>query len=103
MRQEGKKIMIKIFNALGEIESFPYSRKAFLNTAEHVWGYFKKAATQEEKNRFFYLLAPCRSIPGGFLLSQPESAKLLSYISVSYPSPYLGNSALLKKVPGTRL
>ncbi|MCK6259198.1 YbgA family protein [Fictibacillus sp. KIGAM418] len=96
-----------ILDELGEMEKLPYSRKAFLNTAEHVWGYFKKSAALEEKNRFFDLLTQCRSLPNEFLLSQPESAKLLSYIKqtllVSYPNPYLEQSALLKKVPGTAL
>ncbi|MCQ6264886.1 YbgA family protein [Fictibacillus sp. WQ 8-8] len=107
LEAKGEEDYTAILDELGGMEKLPYSRKAFLNTAEHVWGYFKKAAIQDEKQQFFELLENCSSLPDEFLLSRSESAKLLSYIKqtllVSYPNPYLEQSTLLKKVPGTAL
>ncbi|MED2970860.1 DUF1722 domain-containing protein [Fictibacillus sp. B-59209] len=104
---KGEEDYTAIFDEMGGMEKLPYSRKAFLNTAEHVWGYFKKAVIQDEKQQFFELLENCSSLPDEFLLSRSESAKLLSYIKqtllVSYPNPYLEQSSLLKKVSGTAL
>lgn len=57
------------------------------NACEHMWGYFKKVATNEEKNKYF------------LLLQQKEYQSLLKYLSILanyYKITYLQESTILK-------
>lgn len=89
-----------IIHHLEKLEKTPFSKKGLMNTAEHVWGYFKKEAKTEEKDHFFYLLYQCRELSEELSLQEPEAAELLHYITgtllVSYPNTYLKQSTLLK-------
>lgn len=59
------------------------------NACEHMWGYFKRVATNEEKNKYFSLL------------QQNEYRSLLKYLSNLsnlYKISYLQESTILKNV-----
>ncbi|WP_289487674.1 DUF1722 domain-containing protein [Fictibacillus enclensis] len=92
----------RLFSDFGraKLEQVPYTKKGFNNTAQHVWGYFKKVATQEEKDEFFERLENCSSLPDEFDKGEPAAEHLLSYIKetllISHPKPYLNQSSILK-------
>lgn len=46
----------QFYQHLDIVKRMPVDLKAKRNTYEHVWGYFKKTATAEEKQHFFVLL-----------------------------------------------
>lgn len=89
-----------ILEELKELEQLPYTKKGFNNTAQHLWGYFNRGATQEEKDEFFERLENCSSLPDEFDKGEPAAEHLLSYIKktllASHPQPYLSQSSILK-------
>ncbi|MDM5340777.1 DUF1722 domain-containing protein [Fictibacillus enclensis] len=95
-----EKDYLAILEELKELEQVPYTKKGFNNTAQHVWGYFKKVATLEEKDEFFERLENCSSLPDEFDKGEPAAEHLLSYIKetllISHPQPYLNQSSILK-------
>ncbi len=46
----------QFYQHLDTVKRMPVDLKAKKNTYEHVWGYFKKRAAEEEKQLFFVLL-----------------------------------------------
>lgn len=46
----------QFYQHLDNVKRMPIDLKAKRNTYEHLWGYFKKVATVEEKQLFFVLL-----------------------------------------------
>lgn len=46
----------QFYQHLDIVKRMPVDLKSKRNTYEHVWGYFKKTATAEEKQHFFVLL-----------------------------------------------
>lgn len=46
----------QFYQHLAELKKLPINLNAQRNAYEHVWGYFKKVATIEEKQHFFTLL-----------------------------------------------
>lgn len=69
---------------IDECISLPYSKGNFINTAEHIWGYFKDKATLREKNSFFKALAE---------FNDPSKIKKRLYnLAFKYNEDYLINS-----------
>ncbi|MDN4524809.1 DUF1722 domain-containing protein [Fictibacillus fluitans] len=91
---------LSILDELNELEDLSYTKKGFINTAEHLWGYFKKSATEEEKSQFFQMLEDCSNLPEEFGKGEPAAENLLSYIRETllpaYPQAYLSQSSILK-------
>lgn len=48
--------MTELYSMIDEFLQEEGSEDAYINTLQHVWGYFKKSATEAEKKRFFKLL-----------------------------------------------
>lgn len=60
------------------------------NTYEHVWGYFKQVASEEEKAVFFERLEVLS-------LTQDEALPYLRFLTQKYQIPYLLESKLLEE------
>ncbi|AQP54490.1 hypothetical protein CBF34_01605 [Vagococcus penaei] len=58
------------------------------NAYQHIWGYFKKVATKEEKETFLILL-------NTLSLTNDEVKPFLAQLSIIYQIDYLLNSSLL--------
>lgn len=77
----------KILN-LRDVEE---SKKDFNNAILHVWGYFKKDATQVEKQGLFKILEE-------YMVGENTKESVIDYIKVllmKYPNKYLQESTLL--------
>ncbi|WP_461206585.1 UV DNA damage repair endonuclease UvsE [Clostridium sp. DL1XJH146] len=69
---------------IDECISLPYSKGNFINTAEHIWGYFKDKATLREKNSFFKAIKE---------FDDPSKIKKRLYnLSLKYNEDYLNSS-----------
>lgn len=76
---------IDFFSIIDHIHSLPFSIPNFINTCEHVWGYFKKLATPKEKDKFFDLLVKVKERQ-----VDPElMRKYLKRLSIKYEVIYL--------------
>ena len=67
------------------------SKKDFNNTILHVWGYFKKDASEVEKQRLFTILEK-------YMVGKMNQNSVIEYIKVllkKYPNKYLQESTLL--------
>lgn len=68
------------------------SKKDFSNAVLHVWGYFKKVASEIEKQEFFNRLEE-------YMDGKSSQKSVIEYINVlleKYPNKYLQESTLLK-------
>lgn len=86
-----------IFEEIKKTRQLPYSKKAIVNTLEHVWGYFKKKATNDEKETFFSLLKQTKEAPQS-TINRNEMEEILFFIHVlltKYENSYLQNSTFL--------
>lgn len=72
-----------------ELEENPFY---VINASEHMWGYFKKVATNDEKEAFFALLEAYKKKEVNKQHIIQSFQKLLG----KYPNAYLQNSSLLK-------
>jgi uncharacterized protein YbgA (DUF1722 family) len=69
-----------------------------VNTLEHVWGYFKKSADEDDKQHFFSLLDELRSAEDDtFDEITNEMKQFLQNLLQKYPSNYLSRSTFIKK------
>jgi len=80
---------IDILNAqINEAYALEPTRGSMLNTFQHLWGYFKKRATVEEKERFLPLLDQV-----------PETNSIIiqqiNYLTLKYNVKYLKESSIL--------
>lgn len=66
---------------------------AVINTLDHMWGYFKKICTNEEKNEYFELKKEYKK---GWI-SQEKTLHFIAYLADKYEMEYLQNSTILKK------
>ncbi|MEA4827409.1 MAG: DUF1722 domain-containing protein, partial [Clostridium sp.] len=48
--------IIDFYKFVDECLDMPFNEKNFINTAQHVWGYFKKTASEKEKMQFSILM-----------------------------------------------
>ena len=78
----------KILN-LRDVEE---SKKDFNNAILHVWGYFKKDASDVEKQGLFCILEK-------YMTEKANQESVIEYINIllkKYPNEYLEKSTLLK-------
>ena len=74
-----------------KVELIKDSKKDFENAILHIWGYFKKDASEIEKTTLFNLLE-------NYKLDKASQIDIIKYINkllVKYPNEYLKNSRLL--------
>ena len=73
------------------VKAIEESKKDFHNAILHVWGYFKKDASETEKQGLFALLEEYRE-------GKNEQESVIQYINAllkRYPNPYLEESTFL--------
>lgn len=81
----------ELIQALDTILQKPIGHKAFINTFQHLWGYFKKEATIEEKEHYLQIMD----------LLESQSTHYTSYIHFiqqliqKYNNQYLYQSAIM--------
>ena len=77
---------------LHEVREMEESKKDFSNAILHVWGYFKKEASEIEKQEFFNRLEE-------YMDGKNEQKYVIEYINAllnKYPNKYLQESTLLR-------
>lgn len=65
-------------------------KSQILNSLEHIWGYFKKQAKLNVKNKFFFLLSE-------YKLSKINNIEIFCFLEqllIMYPNEYLQNSSV---------
>lgn len=75
-----------------KVRKMEESKKDFSNAVLHVWGYFKKEASEIEKIEFFNRLEE-------YMDGKNEQKNVIEYINVllnKYPNKYLQESTLLR-------
>ena len=75
-----------------QVREMEESKKDFSNAILHVWGYFKKEASEIEKIEFFNRL-------GEYMDGKNEQNYVIEYINAllkKYPNKYLQESTLLR-------
>ena len=70
----------------------PEHRGQVCNAFQHIWGYFKKKATETERKDYMFLLERYHS---GHATKEDLIAKTIDLLE-RYPHSYLQNSTLLK-------
>lgn len=71
------------------------TRKTLTTAYEHVWGYFKKIATPEEKRDYMRFLTELE-------VDQDELGPFLRDLTLKYQVPYLMQSRLIRDIPKKR-
>ncbi|TDQ38726.1 DUF1722 domain-containing protein [Aureibacillus halotolerans] len=90
----------RIFLRIQNLHDAPYSKKALVDTFEHIWGYFKHDASDEERDRFFDLVEACHPTVGDDSHKQlpDEARRVIAYIHrllAIHPINFLPQSTLL--------
>jgi uncharacterized protein YbgA (DUF1722 family) len=89
----------QIYREIKIFKDLPYTKKAMKNTLEHIWGYFKRDASKEEKQLFFLLLDELEQLPmDSYVVVPLEVEKILSFaveLVETYNQLYLQNSTIL--------
>ena len=94
IREYLKEKEVDIAYLQGKIQSvkdIEESKKDFHNAILHVWGYFKKDASETEKQGLFALLEEYREGEN----SQDAVIQYLNALLKKYPNPYLEESTFL--------
>lgn len=78
---------------IDQAQAMPEDRGQVINAYQHVWGYFKKLATDQEKVDFMNLLSAYREGQ----VEQDQLAEAARRLLASYPNDYLGQSKLLEQ------
>ena len=95
IRQYLKQEVVKVSHVQELIDracQIPEHRGQVCNAFQHIWGYFKKKATETERKDFMFFLERYHS---GHATKQDLIAKTRDLLE-RYPNTYLQNSTLLK-------
>lgn len=88
-----------IYYEIKMMRELPYKTKAVVNTLEHIWGYFKRKATHEEKQQFFFHLEKIQQLPTQSFIHIPtEIDQLITFFTElvqKYDEPYLRIATIL--------
>lgn len=77
----------QFYQHLDKVKELPVDLKAQRNAYEHVWGYFKKIATVEERQKFFAVL-------DGMTETEDKARIYLKILAENYQVTYLLESHL---------
>lgn len=72
----------QFYQQIEKVKKMPLDLKAQRNAYEHIWGYFKKIATPEEKATFFQLLSEMSE-------DEDQALSFLKELEMKYQVPYL--------------
>lgn len=91
------KELLGVYDLLKETLTLPYTKKGMRTTLQHMWGYFKKRATSEEKERFFVIVN--ERIEHSEPLTENDIGAIqehLVQLLETYPSEYLAESSFIQ-------
>lgn len=86
--------LIELQQLIEQALEIPPTTGSITNAYQHMWGYFKKKATTDEKEKTFYLLSCLQQ-------SEVNETVLWNWIatlSVKYEQDYLINSSLIARI-----
>ena len=89
-----------IYFQINEILNLPYKKGALITTLEHIWGYFKKKASAEEKEAFFKALEKCKLLDCQTFDELPPEVihcrNVLASLLDQYPNSYIQVSRFIQ-------
>lgn len=91
LKQEVVEVAV-VERLIQEALSLEENRLAVVNAYQHIWGYFKKFATDEEKALFLKLLADYQKS----VIIKETVLIYLSDLLVKYPNAYLEQASIFK-------
>ncbi|MDQ0482342.1 DUF1722 domain-containing protein [Guptibacillus hwajinpoensis] len=94
-KAESNEQLLGVYTLLKDTLKLPYTRKGMRTTLEHMWGYFKKFATNEEKELF---IMKRNELDDTEILTAQEIENIRSYLSellATHHSDYLKKSHFL--------
>ena len=83
--------ILSLHEKIQKVRDIKESKKDFSNAILHVWGYFKKEASEIEKQGLFYILEE-------YMEGKNNQESIIEYINTllkKYPNKYLQESTLL--------
>ena len=83
----------KVSELIKQAVSLPEDKGQVTNALHHVWGYFKKYATKEEKDNFFEMIEEYHNNK----YKKEDLVKEVKHLLKKYPNKYLEESAFIKR------
>ena len=81
----------KVSELIKQAVSLPEDKGQVTNALHHVWGYFKKYATKEEKDNFFEMIEEYHNN----IYKKEDLIKEVKYLLSKYPNKYLEESTFI--------
>ena len=81
----------KVSELIKQAVSLPEDKGQVTNALHHVWGYFKKYATKEEKDNFFEMIEEYHNNK----YKKEDLIKEVKHLLKKYPNKYLEESAFI--------
>ena len=81
----------KVSELIKQAVSLPEDKGQVTNALHHVWGYFKKYATKEEKENFFEMIEEYHNN----IYKKEALIKEVKHLLNKYPNKYLEESTLI--------
>ena len=83
----------KVRELIKQAVSLPEDKGQVTNALHHVWGYFKKYATKEEKDNFFEMIEEYHNNK----YKKEDLVKEVKHLLKKYPNKYLEESAFINR------
>ena len=83
----------KVSELIKQAVSLPEDKGQVTNALHHVWGYFKKYATKEEKDIFFEMIEEYHNNNNKY--KKEDLIKEVKYLLKKYPNRYLEESTFI--------
>ena len=81
----------KVSELIKQAVSIPEDKGQVTNALHHVWGYFKKYATKEEKDNFFEMIEEYNNN----IYKKEDLIKEVKHLLNKYPNKYLEESTFI--------
>ena len=81
----------KVSELIKQAVSLPEDKGQVTNALHHVWGYFKKYATKEEKDNFFEMIEEYHNN----IYKKEDLIKEVKHLLNKYPNKYLEESTFI--------
>ena len=81
----------KVSELIKQAVSLPEDKGQVTNALHHVWGYFKKYATKEEKDNFFEMIEEYHNN----IYKKEDLIKEVKHLLNKYPNKYLAESTFI--------
>ena len=90
LKQEEVSI-VKVSELIKQAVSLPEDKGQVTNALHHVWGYFRKFATKEEKDNFFEMIEEYHNNK----YKKEDLIKEVKHLLNKYPNEYLAESTFI--------